>query len=267
MTILCGTWPCRSTACIRGHRALHRGANRRRYVASHQSALPMPDAIISPSVLASDFGQLTAECKRMIDGGATYLHMDVMDGHFVDNITMGPPVLASVHKAIPDIFMDCHMMVSNPEKWVDAVADAGGALYCFHIEATENPLPLIDAIRKRNMKAGVAISPDTPSTAITDEIGNAADMLLVMTVYPGRGGQKFLERCVHKVSELRARFPDKDIEVDGGVGPNTVHQCAHAGSNVIVAGTAIFNAGSPEDVIKTLKATVNEAQAKIQASS
>ena len=109
-------------------------------------------------------------------------------------------MLASVHKAIPNIFMDCHMMVSNPEKWVDAVADAGGALYCFHIEATgessrfapvaslthsENPIPLIETIHKRKMKAGVAISPDTPSSAITDEIGNAADMLLVMTVYPG----------------------------------------------------------------------------------
>jgi len=112
------------------------------------------------------------------------------------------------------------------------------------------------------MKAGVAISPDTPSTAITDEIANAADMLLVMTVYPGRGGQKFLDRCVPKVSELRARFPDKNIEVDGGVGPSTIGVCAHAGSNVIVAGTAIFNAPNPEEVISMLKATVNTAQAK-----
>ncbi|KAF7306824.1 Ribulose-phosphate 3-epimerase [Mycena indigotica] len=225
----------------------------------------MPPAIISPSqlspsVLASDFGQLTAECKRMIDGGATYLHMDVMDGHFVDNITMGPPVLASVSKAIPGIFMDCHMMVAKPEKWVNAVADAGGSLYCFHIEATDDPLPIIASIHARNMKAGVAISPDTPSTAITDEIGHAADMLLVMTVYPGRGGQKFLDRCVPKVAELRARFPEKDIEVDGGVGPSTVHACAHAGSNVIVAGTAIFNAADPNQVIAQLTATVNEAQ-------
>lgn len=147
------------------------------------------------------------------------------------------------------------------------------------------------------MKVGVAISPDTPSTAITNEIADAADMLLVMTVYPGtqskphqnicvvihsyfpgRGGQKFLDRCVPKVAELRARFPDKDIEVDGGVGPKTIDACAHAGkmpvrtaayfphispgSNVIVAGTAIFNAPNPEEVIASLKATVNTAQAK-----
>jgi len=225
----------------------------------------MPRAIISPSVLASDFGQLTAECKRMIKGGAEWLHMDVMDGHFVPNITMGAPILACVSKGVPGIFMDCHMMVAEPEKWINDIADAGGALYCFHLEATTDPLSVIKAIRARNMKVGVAISPDTPSTAITDEVANAADMLLVMTVYPGRGGQKFLERCVPKVAELRARFPDKDIEVDGGVGPKTIDVCAHAGSNVIVAGTAIFGAPNPDEVIAGLKASVNSAQAKLSS--
>jgi len=188
--------------------------------------------------------------------------MDVMDGHFVPNITMGAPVLSCVYKGVPGIFMDCHMMVAQPEKWVDDIADAGGSLYCFHIEATTDAISLINAIHGRNMKAGVAVSPDTPSAAITDKIGAAADMLLVMTVYPGRGGQKFLERCVPKVAELRARFPEKDIEVDGGVGPKTIDICAEAGSNVIVAGTAIFGAPSPEDVIAALKATVNTAQTK-----
>ncbi|KIJ68557.1 hypothetical protein HYDPIDRAFT_81965 [Hydnomerulius pinastri MD-312] len=226
----------------------------------------MPRAIIAPSVLASDFGQLTAECKRMIKGGAEWLHMDVMDGNFVPNITMGAPVLSCVSKGVPGIFMDCHMMVAQPEKWVNDIADAGGSLYCFHIEATTDAVSLIRAIHERNMKAGVAISPDTPSTAITDEIAAAADMLLVMTVYPGRGGQKFLERCVPKVSELRARFPEKDIEVDGGVGPKTIDVCADAGTNVIVAGTAIFGASSPEDVIASLKATVNAAQARLASA-
>ncbi|KAH9846815.1 ribulose-5-phosphate 3-epimerase [Lenzites betulinus] len=227
----------------------------------------MPRAIISPSVLASDFGQLTAECKRMIKGGAEWLHMDVMDGHFVPNITMGAPILACVSKGVPGIFMDCHMMVSNPEKWVDDIADAGGSLYCFHLEAASDPLAVIDQIHARKMKAGIAISPDTPSSAITDELADAADMLLVMTVYPGRGGQKFLDRCVPKVAELRARFPDKDIEVDGGVGPKTIDVCADAGSNVIVAGTAIFNASEPEKVIQLLKATVDTAQARIAAAA
>ncbi|KAH8120449.1 Ribulose-phosphate 3-epimerase [Phellopilus nigrolimitatus] len=215
----------------------------------------MPQAIISPSVLASDFGQLAVECKRMMEGGAQWLHME--------NITMGPPVLSCVHKGVKGIFMDCHMMVSEPEKWVDAIAEAGGSLYCFHLEATSAPIPLIQKIHGRHMKAGVAISPDTPSTAVTDEVGHAADMILVMTVYPGKGGQKFIERCVPKVAELRERFPEKDIEVDGGVGPTTVGKCADAGSNVIVAGTAIFGASDPNSVIATLKATVNAAQDKI----
>ncbi|KAF4605115.1 RIBULOSE-phosphate 3-epimerase [Pleurotus pulmonarius] len=228
----------------------------------------MPRAIISPSVLASDFGQLTAECKRMIKGGAEWLHMGALSTglcpqHFVPNITMGAPVLSCVSKGVPGIFMDCHMMVAQPEKWVNDIADAGGSLYCFHLEATSDPLPIIEAIHSRGMKAGVAISPDTPSAAVADDVAAAADMLLVMTVYPGRGGQKFLDRCLPKVTELRARFPDKDIEVDGGVGPATIDACADAGSNVIVAGTAIFGAQDPEGVIATLKATVNKAQAKL----
>ncbi|PPQ92709.1 hypothetical protein CVT25_014016 [Psilocybe cyanescens] len=203
----------------------------------------MPRAIISPSVLASDFGQLTAECKRMMIGGAEWLHMG---NHFVPNITMGAPILSCVHKGVPGIFMDCHMMVSEPEKWVDDIADAGGAMYCFHHEATDNPIALIDKIHKRNMKAGVAISPDTPSTAITDEVAALADMLLVMTVYPGRGGQKFIDRCVPKVAELRARFPDKDIEVDGGVGPKTIGVCADAGKPPFpVLAASMFNITSP----------------------
>jgi len=223
----------------------------------------MPRAIVSPSVLASDFGQLTAECRRMMKEGAEWLHMDVMDGHFVPNITMGAPILTCIHKAIPNIFMDCHMMVAEPEKWVDDIAAAGGALYCFHLEATNDPESLITKIKAKGMKAGVAISPDTPASAITDAVGSNADLLLVMTVYPGRGGQKFIERCVPKVAELRARFPEHDIEVDGGVGPATIGSCADAGSNVIVAGTAIFNADDPGKVIAQLKATVEAAQVKL----
>ncbi|CAE6538230.1 unnamed protein product [Rhizoctonia solani] len=216
-------------------------------------------SIIAPSALSSDFGHLTAECKRMIKNGADWLHMDVMDGHFVPNLTIGAPVLSSVKKGIPDIFMDCHMMVSQPERWVDDIAAAGGASYTFHYEATNDHMDIIEMIHEHNMRAGIAISPDTPSTVITDEIANAVDMILVMTVNPGRGGQKFMARCMPKVSELRARFPDKDIQVDGGVSTENIATCADAGSNVIVAGTSIFMAQDPSQVISTLRAAVDAA--------
>lgn len=125
---------------------------------------------------------------------------------------------------------------------------------------TEKALSVIDLIHQHGMRCGVAVSPQTPSTAITDEIGNKAEMLLVMTVHPGAGGQKFMEECIPKVSELRARFPSKDIQVDGGVGPKTIKPCADAGSNVIVAGTAVFGAPQPKEVIEQLRKAVDEAR-------
>lgn len=156
-------------------------------------------------------------------------------------------------------------------QWVEDVAKAGGASYTFHLEAcasssSPQPLDIIAAIHKTGMKAGVAISPQTPSSAVTDEVAQKADMLLVMTVHPGKGGQKFMEECVVKVKELRDRFPEKDIEVDGGVGPKTIQPCADAGSNVIVAGTAVFGASDPGAVIRELKDVVNTALSKNAAA-
>ncbi|KAI5452091.1 RIBULOSE-phosphate 3-epimerase [Naganishia albida] len=223
----------------------------------------MAKAIISPSVLASDLSNLTQECKRMIAEGADWLHMDVMDGHFVPNITMGAPILSCVKKGVPEIFMDCHMMVADPIKWVPAVAEAGGKLYTFHLEAVSDPLPVINEIHSHNMLAGLAISPQTPASRITDAAFAAADMILVMTVHPGKGGQKFMPECLEKVKELRARFGwDKDVQVDGGVGPGNICQCAQAGSNVIVAGTSVFSADKPAEVISTLRKAVDDAIAE-----
>ncbi len=209
----------------------------------------MPATKIAPSVLASDLGNLNCECQRMMDSGADWLHMDIMDGHFVPNIVMGAPVIASVYKAVPNVFMDCHMMVSDPGRWVKDIAEAGGASYTFHLEATDDPMDVVRQIKATKMRAAVAINPGTPASEISDELGNAVDMILVMSVWPGAGGQKFMKECMPKVAELRARFPELDVEVDGGVGPKTIDRCADAGANIIVAGTAIFNHPSPKDVI------------------
>ncbi|GAA5922994.1 hypothetical protein JCM3775_006215 [Rhodotorula graminis] len=224
-----------------------------------------PRAIVSPSVLASNFADLGNEIKRMMHCGAQWVHMDVMDGHFVPNITMGAPVLASVNKTVDNVFMDCHMMVADPAKWVKPVAKAGGKSYTFHIEALSHPESaheLVELIHSTGMRAAVAISPDTPSSAISDKLGESVDMLLVMTVVPGAGGQKFMQSCVPKVAELRTRFPTKDIQVDGGVGPGTVGCCARAGSNVIVAGTALFGADKPAEVIADFKRQIDESKSK-----
>lgn len=157
---------------------------------------------------------------------------------------------------------DCHMMVSEPERWIDDIAKAGGEMYCFHIEATDAPLRVIEKIHAAGMKAGVAIKPKTPAEVVINEIGEKADMILVMTVEPGFGGQKFMAECMPKVEALRKRYPDKDIEVDGGLSMQTIDTSAEAGANVIVAGTGIFKAEKPDEVIAAFRNKVNAAQEK-----
>ncbi|KAL4400014.1 ribulose-phosphate 3-epimerase [Malassezia pachydermatis] len=187
-----------------------------------------------------------------------------MDGHFVPNIVMGAPILQCVSKAVPKIFMDCHMMVSEPLKWIKDIAAAGGASYTFHIEATDDPLEVVRQIKAAGMRASVAINPGTPATEISDALAKAVDMILVMTVWPGAGGQKFIKECMPKVAELRARYPDLDVEVDGGVAPATISACADAGANVIVAGTAVFRDPKPDAVIQYLREQCEQAQARIR---
>ena len=216
---------------------------------------------IGPSILNSDLSCLADECNNLVKNGADYLHLDVMDGHFVPNLTFGAPVVKSLRKNVGEnVLFDMHMMVAEPEKWVQDMANAGADQYVFHYEASKDPNHCIRIVKEAGMKVGIAVKPKTP-VSLVEEYADLVDVVLVMTVEPGFGGQKFMSEMMTKVSHLRSKFPKLDLEVDGGVSPTNVEQCYHAGANLIVCGSAITQNEDPAAVINQLK---KEAEANFK---
>ena len=211
--------------------------------------------IIAPSILSADFANLADEVKKVTDAGAEYIHLDVMDGSFVPEITIGAPVVKSLRK-ISNAFFDVHLMVEHPETQIKSFADAGADLITFHVEAAKHPHRILQQIHELGCKAGVALNPGT-SLSMIEELVEFADMILIMTVNPGYAGQKFIDSHLGKIHMLYHMIEemevDCDIQVDGGINPETSVLVREAGANVLVAGSAIFGAADIAQAVKDIR--------------
>ncbi len=216
---------------------------------------------LAPSILSADFARLAEDANAAIRGGGTVLHVDVMDGHFVPNITIGPPVVKSLRKAV-DVPLDCHLMIENPDEYIPAFADAGANWISVHQEATRHLNRSLQLIRDCGAKVGVVINPATPVQTL-GEVLDMVDYVLVMSVNPGFGGQRFIPGALEKIRKLAtmraAKGVDFRIEIDGGIDLHTVGPAVRAGAEILVAGSHIFGRGNPTENAEALLRAAQEA--------
>lgn len=220
--------------------------------------IPTPKLV--PSLLSADFRRLVDEVKKVEKAGVDGIHFDIADGHFVPNLTFGPMVVKAL-RGETDLPFHVHLMVDNPEDLIEDVIDAGGNSITFHVEATTHPHRIVHSLKDRGIRAGIAICPGTPLSSI-EWLVDEVDMILIMGVNPGFGGQKFIPRMLEKIRKAREIFdlgPDVDIAVDGGISLENVYSLVEAGASVIIAGTAVFGQKNVEEAVKMLRAEMDKA--------
>ena len=211
----------------------------------------MRKIFISPSILSADFARLENECKSLEKCGADWIHCDVMDGNFVPNLTFGMPIVKSIRKCVV-LPLDVHLMIERPERYVEQFAEAGANLITIHQEATDDVAVCLKLIRNCGKQAGISLKPNTPVETL-EQYRGLFDMILIMSVEPGFGGQAFIENSVDKIKRAKELFPDVLVEVDGGINSNTAKKVIDAGVDVIVAGSAILNARDRRSAIADLR--------------